>query len=299
MRIRCLAFSTFFIFSGVPLAAQSAVERLVDSINSNSYAWEAVARYSIEAGPAAIPRVREAFERADDEKERILAIMALGYIGGNSAVMMLTEEFEVGTPPGAGASLAFALSSEDSAENRVSLRRLLESDPTTDARFTIEQASFALGILRAKEALSALESIAARDSRFVSGHAASEAIRWINKGYWEVALPLVSEQDSVVGAVLRNGVPGLYEDHYYEDRRGGYWKYGTSGWTLERSEPDGEEDRNWLSFDTFISSDGTRALVSVGFRCKTSFLCGHGYDYVLRKDGGEWRVQKMKSTWIS
>ena len=83
---------------------------------------------------------------------------------------------------------------------------------------------------------------------------------------------------------------------YSDRKRGGFWKFDSSGWKFDKNRPEGEISAG-LSFDTFISSDGARALVSVGFYCGQ--LCGNGYDYVLHKDGNEWKVQAMKSTWVS
>lgn len=288
---------------GIPslaAAQNAAVQHLLELLSrwdpASSDTPEEFTHATIEAGPAAIPALREVVERHENDMQRDLGLAALGFIGGSAAVSLLKREYDEGDTRLEGL-LAFAFASMDSPENRSILIRILEADPTSESRPLIQEAAWSLGILRATEAIDSLRMVAQRRPIFADSSAARDALRWIEKGFWRVATERLTEQERAVAAVLRNGIPGISEGWFYIDsEQKGFWILGTSGWTFDQTKPEGEAS-GMISFDTFISSDGTRALVSVGLHC--GMLCGFGYDYLLRRDETDWKVQALISTWVS
>jgi hypothetical protein len=192
--------------------------------------------------------------------------------------------------------LVAALGRRGSPADRAWLIRILEEQPLGADWSAIQAAAYAVGVLRATEATRALERLAAL--RDVSGaRYAEEALRWLRDGPWDVtALPMRTDEDRMIAAALRVGLPDSgHVSIFNDDERGGAWILDGTAW---RFRPGGRAaDSAHLRFTSRQNAAGTRAVLSAGIVC--GMLCGAGYDYVLARDGAGWRVEALVHTWVS
>ena len=252
-------------------------------------------RAALEAGNGGIPLLEEAL---NDPVRQGLAVVGLAYLGGPKSTELLRRHYE---KTGAGKSgLCFALASTGTPEDR---KFLIESLVVEDTLFgndwyTRACAAYSLGVLRAREAIPALERTARKkDGRFDSA-AAEAALRWIQEDPPSVPhLSNPSERDRVILAVLGHAIPSTdRSDVFFEEQASRLWENRGAGWRVRTvtTEP---EDTPSISFDVFITNDGQRALCAVGLHF--GHLDAIGYDYVLRKDNDTWKVVGLILTWVS
>ncbi len=278
------------------LSAQSAATaRLLELINSaNLFLVEdELPRAAIDAGPPAVPAIRNILDRSTDEDRRLLALAAAVYIGGDAAVSLVRQQYTRQRDDDFNGAMAAVLASVDTPQNRRELIGMLSKN--RDDWHTVQTAAFSLGILRANDAVSALQAITQPSTS--SGAAAAIALRWIGKGYSAVGTTPNSEEGRVIATVLRNGSPTIAETHaVLDESNGGFWKHGPSGWIFNRGEvTDGT--REGPTIKALIGAEGSRALVSLEMHC--GLLCGSGYQIVLRKEGGNWKMQMIQMAWIA
>jgi hypothetical protein len=277
------------------LSAQSAATtRLIELINAGDKPVDKeLPRAAIDAGPPALPAIRNLLDRSTDDDLRLLALAAAVYIGGEAAIPLVRQEYTRQRDDAFSAALAAVLGSVDTPQNRRELIGMLSND--RGDWHTVQTAVFSLGFLRATEAVPALRIIAQPSNPREND--AATALKWIEKGYWAVGSSPDNEGGRAIAAVLRNGSPNITESDYVFDKdNGGFWKYGTSGWTFSKGEP---ADRTTAgpSIKSLVGSEGSRTLVSVDMYCGP--LCGTGYTFVLRKEAGTWKVQMIVLDWIS
>jgi hypothetical protein len=288
---------TLVLSGSIRPLGQSATTRclldLVDAADIDDL--EPFSKAAIDAGAAAIPALRNVMDRTAEGDPRLLALVASAYIGGDEAISLVRRELQKNPSEDLRATLAAVLGSSGTAANRRELIRLLSQDP--DDFRTTQNAAFSLGLLRVSEAVPPLQAAARRVRDRDDSIAAQLALLWIQKGYWKISGPLVDERSRVIAAVLANGSPNIDENFYVVDEEGkGYWKHGSAGWVFtlgEPTDPNAEES----TIKAYIGTEGSRALVSVGHRC--GLRCGSGYDFVLRREGRNWKVQLLMLTWIS
>jgi hypothetical protein len=271
---------------------RSLIERATDPAD----AVDGLPQAAIDAGPSAIPVLREILTR-DQSRQGQLAAVALAYIGGETTVDLLLQRFKATKDLQIKSLLATAMASTRlSAENRVFLEDCLRGEQFGDEWMPIVSAAFSLGVLRASESRAALEKTSKETPGSIASGAAEEALRWIAVDNWKLEIAPVAKVEPPIGAVLRNGVPRTNEAaRFFDPDRHLYWIREGSTWRVK--EADSHGDAPSLSFHVHMSPDGTRALVSVGVTFGP--LDGVGYDYVLRKESTEWVVQSVFFTWIS
>ncbi|MGB7220236.1 MAG: hypothetical protein WBD07_15665 [Vicinamibacterales bacterium] len=245
----------------------------------------------VEAGPAALPALDQLLGPvgpAPNAQSRKYVLASIGLIGGSQALSIIRGEYDRGDKT-LKPALAAVLATADSPQSRASLVGMLGEDPDDIA--TLQAAALALGILRAPEGASALQSFSA-SPHSPEAEIAELALHWMAIGEWRVDVQNGGERDRALAAVLRNGIPGVPETVpvFDEDTRR-TWKYGASGW---KSSPTQAADRATFGPTAYsvISANGVRAAVSIESRCGPG--CGGGsYDFILRKVSGQWRVQSI------
>jgi len=281
------------LLAAVAAAQGGATQRLLALLRSSDpgRSHTEFLRAVIEAGPAAIPAVDQLLGPAGpalNAPNRKYVLTSISLIGGSQALAIIQREYDRGDKA-LKPALAAVLATTDSPQNRAWLARMIGEDPDDIA--TLQAAALALGILRAPEGLTVLQSFTA-SPHSAEAEAAELVLQWIANGEWPVDVQNGGERDRVLAAVLRNGIPGVQElVPVFDEDTGKVWKYGASGW---KSSPAQAADRVALgpSATSVISSDGARAAVSVEFRCGPG--CGVGsYDFMLRRVSGQWKVQSI------
>jgi hypothetical protein len=123
------------------------------------------------------------------------------------------------------------------------------------------------------------------------------ALAWIRQAPRDVrALPAATDEDQLVAAVLRVGLPFATGDAVFnDDARGGAWILDGDAWRFRPGARAGDSPR--LSFKTALSRSRTRGIVAVSYICGN--LCGEGYSYLLSRDTDGWKVRAVSFTWVS
>jgi len=243
----------------------------------------------LDTSPADVPGLAALLARGT-ESQQMAAAKALGHGGGDAAIAALRANAGA---PWAAPMLYLALSIRGMPADR---EELLSALDVKDGRWPPEGAALALGVLRAREAVPALERLATGDGSDMSA-AAREALRWIRQGAWRVdGLPAASDQDRIIAAVFRNGIPrtdgvSLFND----DERGGAWISDGDGWRFRAGAR--AADAPQLGFNVRFNAQRTRAILSVSVVFGP--LNGSGYDYVLSREPDGWTVRGVLPTWIS
>lgn len=271
---------------------RSLIEQATDPLD----AMDDLPALAIDAGPTAIPVLREVLAR-DQGHRGELAAAGLAYIGGDTAVEVLLQHYRARKDLTTKSLLATAMASTKlTAENRAFLEECLKGEHFGTEWMPIVSSALSLGVLRASESREALERTAKKTPGSIASGAAEEALRWMAQGHWKLEIQPTVKVEPAIGAVLRNGVPRTDEaERFFDPERHLYWSHRNATWTIEETSEDGDVPS--MSFRIHLSPDETRALVSVGITFGP--LNGIGYDYVLRKEGNEWVVQGVFFTWIS
>lgn len=287
LAVRCIGI---LLLVADAAAQGGATERLLALLRSSDPGrnHKAFLAAVVEAGPAAVPALDRLLGASPNAQSRKYVLSSIGLIGGSQALLVIRREYDRGEKS-LKPALAAVLATADSPQNRASLVGMLGEDPDDVA--TLQAAALALGVLRAPEGASALQSFSATPHS-PEAEIAELALHWMAIGEWRVDVQNGGERDRVLAAVLRNGIPGVPEIvPVFDEDTGKVWKYGASGWKSSRTQA---ADRAAFgpTASSVISADGTRAAVSVEFRCGPG--CGGGfYDFMLRKVGGQWKVQSI------
>ena len=162
----------------------------------------------------------------------------------------------------------------------------------------IQQAAISLGILRAKEAKRPLEQSAAKEEGFAS-EAADSALKWIDGDIYSVTPgPNVSTRDSVILSLIRFGIPRMDEAAaFLEKESNRVWRREGNTWVYKTSADVSPDNIPSIEFQVHIAPDLKRAICSVGLTFGR--LNGSGYDFVLHKNAGGWKVIGVMPTWVS
>jgi hypothetical protein len=291
--VACFLFLTSSCSASKP-TQNGQVADLLKLVTEQKLASTELFSLAIDTGPSAIPALAKFLETATEEDHRYNAIQAAVYIGGETAVAIVRQEFErtkndIFRNELVEAALVGALTTVDNTENRKELINFLKSDNPR----TVAAAAHGLGLFRAKEAVPALQAVP-RDRYPPASQAADLALQWIKNGYFAIDTMPNEESRRVIAAVLRNGSPNFGElgpETYVMDLSGGYWNYAASGWRFNVGQAPKETG---LSIGAFVGKERTRALVSVALIC--GGLCGSGYNFVLKKEGEVWKVQLIDHT---
>jgi hypothetical protein len=295
---RAIACSLLLLVSTQISAQSAATTHLLGIINSedDNLIEDELPKATVDAGPSAIPALRDLLQRLPEGDKRLITLAAIAFIGGDAAIPIVRAEYARTKDEDLKAEiktgLAATLSTVDSAENRAQLIRMLSDDPEDWS--TVEAAALSLGLLRVKEAIPALRRVP-KDPNLASSQAADLALQWIDRGYWNIATAPSNDEGRAIAAVLRNGSPNIKESDYVLDERdGALWKHGSSGWSFTRGDLPGNSGGPKVS--AHIGTEGSRALVTVDMHCGP--LCGTGYAFFLRREGGNWKVQMIVMMWV-
>jgi len=276
-------------------AGPSALIAAVRAADADDDDLEAVQRAALDATADDRSRLA-AILRRGTSAQRGAALTALAYAGGDDAIAVLQRDAHPATDTARRALLCFALAGRGTGADRAVLTRQLRGEHFGDEWPPIVAAALSLGVLRAADAAPALERVAnAGDG--IAAHTAAEALRWIRKGPWRIELPAsASADDRVIAAAFRNGIPRTAgAPAFYEASRGGAWALEDAVWRF-RPRPR-TADEPTIQFTVHRNATETQALLSIAviFGPRN----GAGYDYVLVRQGDEWRVRGVQFTWIS
>jgi hypothetical protein len=271
---------------------------------------------ALECGEAALPRMdrvlTESILGAEDADQPIyqsrdnawLASYCISLSGEPGAKAILERAYGQSEDEWQHESIRAALcslmgSGRDPEDIRF-LEGALQGDYSGNTQRPCDDAALALGVRRASESLDALKRCRELNSNRLIGQAASAAIEWIEVGEYEVpSLNTPNEQDALLLAILRNGVGRAHDAVFlYEYGNGRKWALTGKRWNVE-TVPKADAIRLFPSIrlDSYVTRDGQRALVAVGLNF--GIRNGSGYNYLLRKVDGIWKVECIYSTWVS
>jgi hypothetical protein len=273
------------------------LDKVAQDNNAAVAAQKELMHAALDAGPAAVPELRNLLQRSNTELSRtgpvlgdrispellrkVFAIGVLTLIGGSDATSVLQKEYENGYKE-AALALASALSSSDSPQSRAMLTGFLAKDPEDDReKEVIIAAAYSLGLLRVREAVPRLRVLAQGPAGRDTTAAAKLALQWIEKGPWTITSQPNDDRQAILAAILKVGIADGNHEYLLDETGGGFWRYSPAGWTFARGKaPSSGPEVD----DILMSSDVSRALVSIS-------TDGGDYTYSLRKDGREWKVQ--------
>jgi hypothetical protein len=142
------------------------------------------------------------------------------------------------------------------------------------------------------------EASTAKKEGFASA-AAESALKWIDGDIWRVApVQNISIQDSVVLSLIRFGIPRMKESRAFMGKKSNrIWRREENTWGPETAEKASPENIPSIVFTVHIAPDSNRAIYSVGLTFGP--LNGSGYDFVLRKNAGAWKIIGIMAAWVS
>jgi hypothetical protein len=255
---------------------------------------------SLEGTPEDVPRLARLLKTGSPD-QRAAAMRALGYMGGDRAIAALAAYAGDTGDRAATALLYFAMGARGSAADRRALIDALD-ERSGVATFA---AALALGVLRADEARPRLAALAHAEAPGYARDAAATALSWLERGTWQAEVPEPSSDDAlVVAAIMRHGIPGVSTDTVYADAtHGGLWIHEHGRWRVRQATTgdaalvEAVGAGSTLDFGISRSRDGARALALVAVSHGPDAAAG--WDYVLAKQAGGWRVRGVMLAWVS
>jgi hypothetical protein len=244
----------------------------------------------------AIPILEKALSLPDEEKA-YLAGRALAVIGGEQAIAVLRKKCEETKNNWIKSLLCFALASRGKPEDVKYLIDSLQGEHIGDEGAPILSAAYSLGVLKAEQARGPLQQTVEKNSGFAS-EAARTALQWMDQKPWQTPQAVSAEgKDGGILTLFRFGIPRSDEaDVFIERNTQRIWQRRERSWSYHNG-PAPQKETPSIWFNVRISPDGARAFCSVGLLFGP--LNGSGYDFVLRKVEGEWRVVGVALTWVS
>jgi hypothetical protein len=249
----------------------------------------------MEAGESALPVLQEALNEEKAATRRHLALWGLAIIGGEKAKALIEEADRGKYALNTQEMLCFCMGSTGTPEDVRFLITSLKKDHQVGGA-----AAYALAVLRAKEAAPALRAIVHAPNQSWNYFQAATALRWIEEGPWTTSPgPGRNEKEKVIHAVMRHGLPGEVEEGrpQYEPERHVIWTLRGKTWQQSLGLPSFNPNDPTIRFDVRLAKDRERAICSVTL--SHGFGSSVGYDYVLRKRGGDWVVTGVALAWMS
>jgi HEAT repeat protein len=232
------------------------------------------ARHLFLIGDEAVPALIRFLSDPDNEK-RIGAARALAYIGNREGMRALQiafksekdEEVKSAMSSYYAGGLVGTLSKSDLHFLKSSVETARFTDDDDESAFPAITAALALGMMRRKDSLVLLRKVAKQD--VIGSEEVSEAIRWINNPRPRQTRigTSTSEDDLVKNAVLK--------DTFFVE---------------------GKRDDTSVSELTF-NRERNKALVSLDIYQNPRTR--YGYDLVLAKNNGRWKVVGIWFAWIA
>jgi hypothetical protein len=273
--------------------ANSPCARLAREVAAGN--WQGVAAAALDAKPDCVPIL--ARRLADRNDTRYAAAYALALLNDPQAQDALYARLARGRDIRLKALAAMGAGSVRRPKDVSFLCEALHGEPFGDEWPPIEAAALSLSVRGAPECRHALEQ-AAKGESSISGGAAFVALSTAAaKPRCRGGSPL-GDSEGAVRAVMNCAVPRSEEaPAFYEAAQNRVWFYAAGGWATRA--PDATEPRllPTISFTTVFGQRGERGLVSLALTFGP--LNGSGYDYLVAREGSEWVVIALQSTWIS
>jgi hypothetical protein len=272
----------------------------IDADQMGSHGISQSERSVLEAGETAIPLLKTGLSDGSNDQRRAVGMYLLSLVGTNEARDILRHQYNLRREPWTKVLLIFCMSVLGDHADVPFLIDSLKGEHYGDEWPPIEQAALALGILRAKEAIPALKSCASEDTGSIASDAAKEALKWMTHG--PPSTPQINdapEREQILLTMFRSGIPRTdWANVFYEEDHHLKWSFANGGWTFQKVVFErAASDAPSIRFDVHVTKDHSKALVAVGMTFGP--LNGKGYNYLLKKVNGQWKVVAMLSTWIS
>lgn len=255
-----------------------------------NYAAERSAPIVLDLTAADVPAIASLLTTGTDD-QRFFAAKALGYGGGDAAIAALRANPEA--THSAGIMLGIAMAQRGSAADLAELMDAIDAGGRL--RWSRTDIVLTLGAQRVRAAIPILERLARKQGGGASD--ARTALAWIQREPADVrAVPAATDEDQVIAAVLRVGLPFAENGAVFDDdTRGGAWILDADAW---RFRPGARGGRGVsVHFTTGFNRGRNRAVVNVAYRCGD--LCGTGHDYLLTREADGWHVRAVNFIWIS
>ncbi len=250
---------------------------------------------AVELGDSALPELESRLEKTESDRERLGLGTAIAYIGGKSAVRSLETAVKRAPSPQLTRRFAFAIPSAPSSEFVSILEAYLRGPHIGGDWPLIVQAAHSLGIMRAQAAVPALLAAANEGGGFAS-EAARDALDWIGGPDVSVKFLAPGPNDDLLQAILASGVPEINRlSSWCERSAGRKWQRAQRTWIVGSACSSAKQPT--IGFGAFRSSDGRRAIVTIGFYLGP--LDAAGYTYLLRNSGDQWAVTGLEFSWVS
>jgi hypothetical protein len=282
--------------------AQEPVDRLaaaMEPIRASGYTLaqeQKVLETAVDGGSAVVSYL-ESVLAGSDTARRIVALKALAYIGGDSAIAALRSEYRKRPDGWTTTFLCDAVASRGNREDQdLLLRTLADRTRKPDGTSPRLAAVLSLGVLRATSAMPALERVVAEEPGTGTASIAAMVLDWMNAR--RIVAPLEgipSQEAEIIAAVLENGIPDRFVGTFVDNGRGGTWNRRNGQWSFDSS----IQSRDLPSMDVRVhrAPDSSRALVAIDFRFSPDDA--FGYHYVMRKIPQGWKVQCVVWAWVA
>lgn len=254
---------------------------------------------AFDMGETALPLLKDFLIKSNNENKTYWATHSIATIGGKKAIDIIRGAYKKTKSSLLKSFLCFTLASTGSKEDIEFLIQALQGEHIGDEWPPIQQAAYSLGVLRAKKARSELEHTAKKKPGTFASDAASDALKWIDGDMWETPqIENTIESDEVILAMIRFGIPRLSESTtFYEKTSKRVWKRKEKTWSYEAQQELSTDTLPSISFSVHIAPDRVRAICSVGLHFGP--LNGSGYEFIMKKIDGAWKVVGVMQTWIS
>jgi len=113
-------------------------------------------------------------------------------------------------------------------------------------------------------------------------------------------------ESQIISKVILSGIPRLFErNRYIDTENNNTWELHNNIWNCKTGINDSDRNKQIsrryevanINFNTYISSNHTRAIVDVSLIF--GGLNGSGFVYALKKINGQWEITYFSQTWIS
>jgi hypothetical protein len=266
-----------------------SVDILKKALNGGSYeSFFDLVPIAIDAGPSAVPYLKQMLS-SKDPKKKINAAELLAYIGGEEAIEALQDAQEAGSREFDWA-LCSAVASRGNRSDIMFLINAMNPNHPHSQDFS-PTAIYSLGILRAKEAIPALERETKREAGDIRADAAKDVLNWIRGKPVSVRAEELSTPDrDIISAIFVNGIPRTRIFKQLKDReRNAFWIRKKNLWEFRKDHKgDGFPA---ISFDIHLSPDESRALVIVD----VVWVPGSStkYNFILQKTESTWKLRSI------
>jgi hypothetical protein len=254
---------------------------------------------ALEVANSGIPIFEKALN-SDDEEKRYTAAYFLALIANEKAHDTLLSEYNRTGDMNIKSLLCFVMAATGTPKDVKFLMDSLEGEQIGNDWQSIESAALSLGVLKRKEAETALKNCAERGGHeTIGGDAAECALKWMERQPTAPQETSAPEREQIILAMFRSGIPRTdWSNNFYERDKNLRWSFANGIWRYDPVVSNfATKSLPAINFDVYVTADDSDALVAVGMTFGP--MNGKGYNYRLRKQNGSWKVIGIFSTWIS